>query len=78
MPSDQYTLDCERVRVTLLRGLGPIEGLGPIAEAIGYRRRLASIAAATQAEIARTAEQQVAEAGRTVSALVDEVSNNLR
>jgi phasin family protein len=35
-----------------------------VAKAIGYRRRLASIAAATQAEIARTAEQQVAEAGR--------------
>jgi phasin family protein len=44
------------------------------AKAIAYNLHLAAIAAATQAEIARAAEEQIAETDRKVSALVDEVS----
>jgi phasin family protein len=44
------------------------------AKAIAYNLHLAAIAAATQAEIARAAEEQIADTDRKVSALVDEVS----
>lgn len=46
------------------------------AKAIAYGRHLASIATSAQAEFTRAAEEQVAEAGRKVSALVDDVSKN--
>jgi phasin family protein len=46
------------------------------AKAIAYGRHLASIATTAQAELARTAEEQIAEAGRKVGALVDDVSKN--
>ena len=46
------------------------------AKAIAYGRHLANIASTAQAEFARTAEEQIAEAGRKVSALVDDVSQN--
>lgn len=45
-------------------------------KAIAYNLHLAAIAAATQAEIARAAEEQIAETDRKVSALVDEVSKS--
>ncbi len=46
------------------------------AKAIAYGRHLAGIATSAQAEFTRTAEEQIAEAGRKVSALVDDVSKN--
>jgi phasin family protein len=46
------------------------------AKAIAYSRHLAGIASNAQAEFARAAEEQIAEAGRKVSALVDDVSKN--
>jgi phasin family protein len=46
------------------------------AKAIAYSRELAGIVSAVQAEFARTAEEQFAEAGRKVSALVDDVAKN--
>jgi phasin family protein len=46
------------------------------AKAIAYGRHLAGIATSAQAELTRAAEEQVAEAGRKVSALVDDVSKN--
>jgi phasin family protein len=46
------------------------------AKAIAYGRHLAGIATSAQAELTRTAEEQIAEAGRKVSALVDDVSKN--
>jgi phasin family protein len=46
------------------------------AKAIAYSRHLAGIATAAQAEFTRAAEEQIAETGRKVSALVDDVSKN--
>ena len=46
------------------------------AKAIAYGRHLAGIATSAQAEFTRAAEEQIAEAGRKVSALVDDVSKN--
>lgn len=46
------------------------------AKAIAYGRHLAGIATNAQAEFARAAEEQMAETGRKVSALVDDVSKN--
>jgi phasin family protein len=46
------------------------------AKAIAYGRHLAGIASSAQAELTRTAEEQFAETGRKVSALVDDVSKN--
>jgi phasin family protein len=46
------------------------------AKAIAYNLHLAAIAAATQAEIARAAEEQIAETDRKIAALVDEVSKS--
>lgn len=46
------------------------------AKAIAYSRHLASIATNTQAEITRAAEEQIAEAGRKLSEIVDDVSKN--
>lgn len=46
------------------------------ANAIAYNLHLAAIAAATHAEIARAAEEQIVETDRKVSALVDGVSKN--
>jgi phasin family protein len=46
------------------------------AKAIAYNLHLAAIAAATQAEIARAAEEQIAETDRKISALVDEVAKS--
>jgi phasin family protein len=46
------------------------------AKAIAYGRHLAGIATSVQAEFSRAAEEQIAEAGRKVSALVDDVSKN--
>lgn len=49
----------------------------PTAEkAISYTRQFASIAAGTQAEFNKAAEQQIADTNRKVVALVDEVSKN--
>ena len=49
----------------------------PTAEkAISYSRQFASIAAGTQAEFSKAAEQQIAETNRKVISLVDEVSKN--
>ena len=45
-------------------------------KALAYGRHLAGIASTTQAEFAKTAEVQVAEATRKVSTLVDEVTKN--
>lgn len=45
-------------------------------KALAYGRHLAGIASSTQAEFAKAAETQVAEATRKVSALVDEVTKN--
>ena len=46
------------------------------AKAIAYGRHLAGIATTAQAEFARITEEQIAETGRKVSALVDDVSKN--
>ena len=46
------------------------------AKAIAYGRHLAGIATSTQAEFTRAAEEQIAETGRKMSALVDDVSKN--
>jgi phasin family protein len=46
------------------------------AKAIAYGRHLAGIATSTQAEFSRAAEEQIAEASRKVSELVDDVSKN--
>ncbi|OWW20093.1 phasin family protein [Noviherbaspirillum denitrificans] len=46
------------------------------AKAIAYGRHLAGIATSAQAEFTRAAEEQIAETGRKVSALVDDVSKN--
>jgi phasin family protein len=46
------------------------------AKALAYGRHLAGIASSAQAELTRAAEEQIAEAGRKVSALVDDVSKN--
>jgi phasin family protein len=46
------------------------------AKAIAYSRHLAGIASSAQAEFTRAAEEQMAEAGRKVSTLVDDVSKN--
>lgn len=45
-------------------------------KAIAYSRHLAGIASSTQAEFAKAAETQIAEATRKVNALVDEVTKN--
>lgn len=47
-----------------------------VAKAIAYGRHLATIASTAQAEFARTAEEQVAEASRQVNTFVDDVSKN--
>jgi hypothetical protein len=49
---------------------------GAKAIAIAYSRHLAGIAAAAQAEFSRITEEQFAEKGRSVAALVDEASKN--
>jgi len=46
------------------------------AKAIAYGRHLAGIATSAQAELTRAAEEQIAETGRKMSALVDDVSKN--
>lgn len=46
------------------------------AKAIAYGRHLAGIATSAQAEFTRAAEEQIAEAGRKVSELVEDVSKN--
>ncbi|HJV86626.1 MAG TPA: TIGR01841 family phasin [Noviherbaspirillum sp.] len=46
------------------------------AKAIAYGRHLAGIATSAQAEFSRATEEQIAEAGRKVSALVEDVSKN--
>ena len=46
------------------------------ARAIAYSRHLAGIATSTQAEFTRTAEEQFAETGRKLSALVEDVTKN--
>lgn len=46
------------------------------AKAIAYGRHLAGIATSAQAELTRATEEQIAEAGRKVSALVEDVSKN--
>jgi phasin family protein len=46
------------------------------AKAIAYGRHLAGIVTAAQAELSRVTEEQIAETGRKVSALVDDVSKN--
>lgn len=46
------------------------------AKALAYGRQLAGIATSTQAEFTRTAEEQIAEASRKVSELVDDVTKN--
>jgi phasin family protein len=45
-------------------------------KAISYSRQVASIAAGTQAEFSRAAEEQIAETNRKVISLVDEVTKN--
>jgi len=45
-------------------------------KAISYSRQLAAIAAGTQAEFTKAAEEQIAETNRKVISLVDEVSKN--
>lgn len=45
-------------------------------KAVSYGRQLASIAAGTQAEFNKAAENQIAETNRKVVSLVDEVSKN--
>jgi phasin family protein len=44
--------------------------------AIAYSRNLASIASTAQAEFARTAEAQIAETTRKVTALIDDIAKN--
>lgn len=46
------------------------------AKAIAYGRHLAGIATSAQAELTRVTEEQIAETGRKVSALVEDVSKN--
>ncbi len=46
------------------------------AKAIAYGRHLAGIATSAQAEFTRAAEEQIAETGRKVTALVEDVSKN--
>ncbi len=46
------------------------------AKAIAYGRHLAGIATSAQAEFSRATEEQIAEAGRKVSSLVEDVSKN--
>lgn len=46
------------------------------AKAIAYGRHLAGIATSAQAEFSRAAEEQIAETGRKMSALVEDVSKN--
>lgn len=46
------------------------------AKAIAYGRHLAGIATSAQAEFTRAAEEQIVEAGRKVSELVEDVSKN--
>ena len=46
------------------------------AKAIAYGRHLAGIATSAQAEFTRAAEEQIAEAGRKVTELVEDVSKN--
>lgn len=46
------------------------------AKAIAYGRHLAGIATSTQAEFTRAAEEQIAEAGRKVTEMVEDVSKN--
>jgi len=46
------------------------------AKAIAYGRHLAGIATSAQAELTRTAEEQFAETGRKLSALVEDVTKN--
>ncbi|HJV79324.1 TIGR01841 family phasin [Noviherbaspirillum sp.] len=46
------------------------------AKAIAYGRHLAGIATSAQAELTRATEEQIAEAGRKVSALVEDASKN--
>lgn len=46
------------------------------AKAIAYNLHLAAIAAATQAEIARAAEEEIAETDRKLSALIDRASKS--
>lgn len=46
------------------------------AKAIAYGRHLAGIATSAQAEFTRAAEEQIAETGRKMSALVEDVSKN--
>lgn len=46
------------------------------AKAIAYARHLAGIASSAQVELTRAAEEQIAETGRKVSALVEDVSKN--
>ena len=45
-------------------------------KAIAYSRQVASIAAGTQAEFSRAAEEQIAETNRKVISLVEEVTKN--
>lgn len=45
-------------------------------KAVAYARHVGNIASTTQAEIIKTAEAQIAETSRKVSALIDEVSKN--
>ncbi|HEX2531700.1 MAG TPA: phasin family protein [Burkholderiaceae bacterium] len=45
-------------------------------KAIAYTRDLASILSTTQAEFTKTAEEQIAEANRTLIAFVDDVTKN--
>jgi len=46
------------------------------AKAIAFGRHLAGIASSTQAEFTRAAEEQIAEAGRKFTAMVEDVSKN--
>ncbi|HYC43074.1 MAG TPA: TIGR01841 family phasin [Noviherbaspirillum sp.] len=46
------------------------------AKAIAYGRHLAGIATSAQAELTRATEEQIAETGRKMSALVEDVSKN--
>lgn len=46
------------------------------AKAVAYSRSLAGIASVAQADLTRTAEEQFAETGRKLTALVDDVTRN--
>ena len=49
----------------------------PSAEKVlGYSRHVASIASSAHAELARIAEEQIADTGRKVTSLVDDISKN--